>query len=77
MVCGVGGYWWSAAGPAVGSAAVVPALDVVHHGGPGSEPGTEEVVVELGFEVGEEVLRDRVDAPIFVNPQPRRSPAWV
>lgn len=57
----MGGRWWDAAGSAVGSAAVVPALDVVHYCGPGSQPGTEAfVVVELGFEVREEVLRDRV-----------------
>lgn len=48
----VGGRWRDAAGPAVGSAAVVPALDVVHYAGPGSQPRTEGfVVVELGFEV--------------------------
>lgn len=50
----MGGGWWCAASAAVGSAAVVPAFDVVHDGGPGSEPGAEAfVVVELGFEVGE------------------------
>lgn len=49
-------------------AAVVPARDLVHHTRPGGEPGAVAfVVVELGFEVREEVLGDCADAPIVVN----------
>ncbi|MOA63725.1 hypothetical protein D3C78_1895550 [compost metagenome] len=50
LVLGVGFGWWDAACSAVGPAAVVPGLDVVHDSGAGSEPGREAlVVVELGF----------------------------
>ena len=49
-----GMHRWVSAGALVGSAAVVPGLDVAQHGSFGLTMGREaRVVVELGFEMRE------------------------
>ena len=57
LVIDPGVYWWVTIGTVVGSASVVPGLDVIQDGGFGFAVGSEtSVMVELGFKVRKPIL---------------------